>query len=79
MLMFLIWSFGEKLPAIEKGTNDPEDVGFSLETLAALVAQKFSYGAIKMQPGLTWYQAYAEQLRIGENLLVRLPTMIRNS
>lgn len=37
------WSFGEKLPVIEKGTSDPEDIGFSLETLTALVAQKLSY------------------------------------
>ena len=36
------WSFGEKLPVIEKGTSDPEDIGFPLETLAALVAQKLS-------------------------------------
>jgi hypothetical protein len=36
------WSFGEELPTIEKGTDDPDDIGFPLETLAALVAQKFS-------------------------------------
>ena len=36
------WSFGERLPVIEKGTDDPEDIGFSFETLAALIAQKFS-------------------------------------
>ncbi len=36
------WSFGEELPAIDKGTDDPDDIGFPLETLAALVAQKFS-------------------------------------
>lgn len=40
------WSFGEKLPVIEKGTDDPEDIGFSLETLAALIAQKFSYSDV---------------------------------
>lgn len=40
------WSFGEKLPVIEKGTDDTEDIGFSLETLAALVAQKFSYSDV---------------------------------
>jgi len=37
------WSFGEKLPVIEKGTEDPEDNGISLETLASLVARKFSH------------------------------------
>ncbi|HYU71171.1 MAG TPA: TIR domain-containing protein [Ktedonobacteraceae bacterium] len=36
------WSFGEELPVIKKGTDDPDDIGFPLETLAALVAQKFS-------------------------------------
>ncbi len=36
------WSFGEKLPVIEKGTDDPEDIGFALETIAALIAQRFS-------------------------------------
>lgn len=40
------WSFGEKLPVIEKGTNDREDIGFPLETLAALVAQQFSFSEI---------------------------------
>ncbi len=37
------WSFGERLPVIEKGTEDPEDIGYALETLAAIVAQRFSY------------------------------------
>lgn len=35
------WSFGEKLPVLEKGTKDPEDLGFPLETLAALIAHRF--------------------------------------
>jgi tetratricopeptide (TPR) repeat protein len=43
------WSFGEKLPVIEKGTSDPEDIGFPLETLAALVAQKLSSTDILIQ------------------------------
>ena len=34
------WSFGEKLPVVEKGTTDPEDIGFALETLTALVAHR---------------------------------------
>jgi cellulose biosynthesis protein BcsQ len=37
------WSFGEKLPVIKPGTEDPEDIGFSLETLAALIVQKLSF------------------------------------
>ena len=36
------WSFGEKLPVIEKGTKDTDDIGFSLETLAAFVAHQFA-------------------------------------
>lgn len=40
------WSFGEKLPVIEKGTDDLEDLGFPLETLAALVAQRFAYSDV---------------------------------
>ena len=43
------WSFGEKLPVIEKGTDDPEDIGYSLETLAALVAQRFSYSDLLLK------------------------------
>ncbi len=43
------WSFGEKVPVIEKGTSDPEDIGFPLETLAALVAQKLSSTDILIQ------------------------------
>lgn len=34
------WSFGEKLAVLEKGTKDPEDLGFAIETLAALVAHR---------------------------------------
>jgi MinD-like ATPase involved in chromosome partitioning or flagellar assembly len=37
------WSFGEKLPVIKPGMEDPEDIGFPLETLAALIAQKLSF------------------------------------
>ncbi|ETX05996.1 KGGVGR-motif variant AAA ATPase [Candidatus Entotheonella palauensis] len=32
------WSFGERLPVVEKGTDDHDDVGFAFETLAALLA-----------------------------------------
>ncbi|BAS57366.1 putative ATP/GTP-binding protein [Leptolyngbya boryana NIES-2135] len=31
------WSFGEKIPVIEEGTKDLESIGFTLETLAALL------------------------------------------
>lgn len=40
------WSFGEKLPVIEKGTSDPDDIGFALETLAAIVAKRLSFSEI---------------------------------
>lgn len=36
------WSFGEGLPAIERGTVDPQDVGHSLGALAALIRLKLS-------------------------------------
>jgi len=39
------WSFGERLPVIEKGTDDPEDIGFSFESLAALIAHKLAGNA----------------------------------
>ncbi len=40
------WSFGEKLPVIDKGTKDPDDIGFPLETLAAFVAQQLDYSDV---------------------------------
>ncbi len=36
------WSFGERLPVIEKGTEDYEDIGFAFETLAAMLAQNLA-------------------------------------
>ncbi|MFY9609344.1 MAG: toll/interleukin-1 receptor domain-containing protein [Blastocatellia bacterium] len=36
------WSFGERLPVVEKGTKDPEDMGYAMETIAALVASKLA-------------------------------------
>jgi hypothetical protein len=35
-------SFGEKLPVIDEGTEDPETVGYALETIAALLARRLS-------------------------------------
>jgi cellulose biosynthesis protein BcsQ len=40
------WSFGEKLPVIEKGTDDPDDIGFYFETLSALIAHKYSFSDV---------------------------------
>jgi cellulose biosynthesis protein BcsQ len=33
------FSFGEKLPVVEQGTNDPQGLGFAYETLAALIGR----------------------------------------
>ena len=33
-------SFGERLPVLEEGTEDPESVGYALETIAALLARR---------------------------------------
>ena len=35
-------SFGEKLPVLDEGTEDPESVGYALETIAALLARRLS-------------------------------------
>lgn len=34
------WNFGERLPVVEKGTQDPEDMGYALETLTALLSSR---------------------------------------
>lgn len=34
------FSFGEKLPVIEQGTNDPTSIGYAYENLSALIANK---------------------------------------
>lgn len=44
-----IWNFGEEVPVLTKGTNDPEDIGYSLETLAALIAQNLSATDVLIQ------------------------------
>lgn len=57
------WSFGEELPALAEPGPDPEKIGYSLETLAALVANRLgrtdllaesrdSYVAIAARGGL---------------------------
>jgi len=35
------FSFGEKLPVIEQGTNDPGGLGYAYETITALIANHF--------------------------------------
>ena len=37
------WSFGEKLPVIEEGTDDPAGIGFAIETLARLITHKLDW------------------------------------
>ena len=34
------FSFGEKLPVIEQGTSDPAGIGYSYETISAIIANK---------------------------------------
>jgi archaellum component FlaC len=34
------FSFGEKLPVIDQGTNDPQGLGYTYQTLSALIARK---------------------------------------
>lgn len=36
------WSFGESLPVVEDPRKDAESINYALETLAALIAQRFS-------------------------------------
>jgi len=36
------WSFGEKLPVVDEGTKDPESLGYALETVTAILAQRFA-------------------------------------
>lgn len=36
------FSFGEKLPVLQHGTNDPAGLGYAYETLAALIANKLN-------------------------------------
>lgn len=51
------WSFGEKLPVIDKGTKDPDDIGFPLETLTALVAQQLSFSDLLVRSRDTFVTA----------------------
>lgn len=36
------WNLGERLPVVEKGTDDPEDLGHTFETLASLLARRLA-------------------------------------
>ncbi len=40
------WSFGERLPVIEEGTNDPASLGFSLETLAKIIFHNLDWSKV---------------------------------
>jgi MinD-like ATPase involved in chromosome partitioning or flagellar assembly len=37
------FSFGEKLPVIEQGVNDPTGLGYAYETISALIVNNFNY------------------------------------
>ena len=63
------WSFGEKLPVIEKGTNDPEDIGYPLETLAALVAQRFVFSDILIRNRDSFVSAVKKKPPTNNNIL----------
>jgi hypothetical protein len=43
------WSFGEKLPVVDEGTKDPESLGFALETVTAILAQRFDGSEVLVQ------------------------------
>jgi cellulose biosynthesis protein BcsQ len=61
------WSFGEKLPVIEEGTDDPDDIGFSLETLSALVAQKYSYSDVLVRNRDSYVTAVRKRASLNGN------------
>ncbi len=39
---FPYWSFGERMPVLEKGEQDPDDIGYAYETLAAVIGRRLS-------------------------------------
>lgn len=40
------WSFGERLPVLEEGTNDPTSLGFSLEFLARTISSNLNWNEV---------------------------------
>lgn len=66
-----IWNFGEEVPVL-KNTSDPEDIGYSLETLAALLAQNLAATDVLInnrdQYVLTARKAIDQQITQAESL-----------
>lgn len=66
-----IWNFGEEVPVL-KNTSDPEDIGYSLETLAALLAQNLAASDVLVnnrdQYILTAKKAIDQQITQAEHL-----------
>jgi MinD-like ATPase involved in chromosome partitioning or flagellar assembly/tetratricopeptide (TPR) repeat protein len=44
------WSFGERLPVVEKGTVDTQSIGLAYETLSRLIFFHFDWGGIEKDP-----------------------------
>lgn len=44
-----LYAYGERLPAKERGVNDPQDIGYVYETIAAIVANDLQYVEVLMQ------------------------------
>jgi len=75
-----IWNFGEEVPAITRATSDTDDVGYSLETLAALVAQNLSatdmlvenrdHYVVAAKTRVPQQLAQAEQLKAGARVFI---------
>jgi len=44
------WSFGERLPVVEKGTADTQSIGLAYETLSRLIFFHFDWASIEKDP-----------------------------
>lgn len=78
-----IWNFGEEIPAITKGTSDVDDIGYSLETIAALVAHNLAATDVLVQNRdnyvLTARTAVSRQLLQAERLKAGIRVFISYS
>ena len=44
------WSFGENLPVVEEGTEDPQGIGWSYEILSRIIFFNFDWSKIEVNP-----------------------------
>ncbi|MDJ0634054.1 MAG: SIR2 family protein [Xenococcaceae cyanobacterium MO_188.B29] len=51
------WSFWEGLPVIEEGTQSPQDIGYALETLTAVIANKLAESELLVRNRYSFVQA----------------------